>query len=92
MRNAELPIDTALGTSRYRVIDTQVVDTRVGIAPGPTAEHARLLVTCYPCDAIVPGGALRYVVTAIRSERAMNRPQAVSASSSNAQVGALAAR
>jgi sortase A len=31
----------------------------------PTAERVLTLVTCYPFDAIVPGGPLRYVVRAV---------------------------
>ncbi len=50
----------------FSVVDVRVVDSRrVRIALG--ADSARLtLVTCYPFDAIVPGGPLRWVVTADR--------------------------
>ena len=48
----------------YRVIDTQVIDSRtIGILDNPDPDQL-LLVTCYPFDAIMPGGPLRYVVTA----------------------------
>ncbi len=49
---------------RFRVTSTQVVDSRTtrldpdGVTPG------LILVTCYPFDAIVPGGPLRYLVFA----------------------------
>ncbi|WP_456447756.1 class GN sortase [Thiolapillus sp.] len=49
---------------RYRVQGTAVVDekdTRILRQDGRTVLH---LVTCYPFDALVPGGPLRYVVTA----------------------------
>jgi len=48
----------------YRVIDAQVVhetDTRV-LQPSQSAMLT--LITCYPFDAVVPGGPLRYVVRA----------------------------
>ncbi len=49
---------------RYRVTGIDVVDARMTrILAGP-GHPSLLLVTCYPFDAIVPGGPLRYVVTA----------------------------
>ena len=48
----------------YTVADTQVVhetDTRV-LQPSQSAMLT--LITCYPFDAVVPGGPLRYVVRA----------------------------
>ncbi len=49
---------------RYQVESVGVVDrTDVGIA-GTTADTRLTLVTCYPFDAIRPGGPLRYVVVA----------------------------
>jgi sortase A len=48
----------------YRVTGTQVVDKH-DMHVLRHSDHARLtLVTCYPFDAIVPGGPLRYVVVA----------------------------
>lgn len=49
----------------YVVGSTRVVDTR--IEPGfqhSAADSRLILVTCYPFDAIEPGGPLRYVVEA----------------------------
>lgn len=92
VRNDDLAIETAHGTFRYRVTDLQVIDSRNGIFAGPAAENALLLVTCFPFDAILPGGPLRYVVTAVPSTRGMNQPQAVSRSSSTAHGDALAVR
>jgi sortase A len=56
--------DAAGMAHRYRVIETHVVDAkRVGLEAG--GETPRLaLVTCYPFDAVSPGGPLRYVVFA----------------------------
>lgn len=51
----------------YKVDSFDIVDTRQhpvwAISP---ARDEIQLVTCYPFDAIVPGGPLRYIVTAVR--------------------------
>lgn len=61
----EIVVETAAGsTQRYLVLDSQIVDDRtasIGLADG---EDQLVLVTCYPFDTIVPGGPLRYVVSA----------------------------
>jgi sortase A len=50
----------------FRVVDTRVVDSRRARI-SLQADGARMtLVTCYPFDAVVPGGPLRFVVTAER--------------------------
>jgi sortase A len=64
-RGDEIVIESADGRHhRYVVASTRVVDRRdVGVAA--EAGDTRLtLVTCYPFDAIRPGGPLRYVVVA----------------------------
>ena len=49
---------------RFRVTATRVVDARTTrLDPGGDTP-ALILVTCYPFDAIVPGGPLRYLVFA----------------------------
>ena len=49
---------------RYEVIETRIVDSRTTrIESSPINPHL-VLVTCYPFDAVLPGGSLRYVVTA----------------------------
>ena len=52
----------------YRVIETQVIDSRTTSIVNNPDRHQLLLVTCYPFDAILPGGPLRYVVTAEKLE------------------------
>lgn len=50
---------------RYRVAETRVVDARrqtLRIAP---EAGALIMITCYPFDAVNPGGPLRYVVVAV---------------------------
>lgn len=54
----------------YRVTETRVVDQHDLSVLRPTADAQLTLITCYPFDAVRPGGPLRYVVIA--------RPQAMS--------------
>ena len=49
---------------RYQVEDLQIIDTRYGSVAMPSTGKWLVLVTCYPCDALNPGGTQRYVVTA----------------------------
>lgn len=49
---------------RFVVTDIRIVDSRRSRI-ALDADHARVtLVTCYPFDAVVPGGPFRYVITA----------------------------
>ena len=60
-----IALETRDGTQRhYRVRDIAVVDVHALRLPRDTAVPTLTLVTCYPFDALVPGGPLRYVVTA----------------------------
>jgi len=54
------------GTSRYQVVEITIVNARHARIEARTDRQALVLVTCYPFDAVVPGGPLRYVVTAER--------------------------
>ena len=47
----------------YEVIGSHVVDSRRGALTLDTDDAFLSLVTCYPFDAIDPGGPMRYVVT-----------------------------
>ena len=58
-------IERADGTrTSYHVRDIAILDARRLVLPRDTELSTLTLVTCYPFDAIVPGGPLRYVVTA----------------------------
>ena len=58
----ELVLDGTHSHTRYTVTSTRVVDQRQFQI---SANGNRLvLITCYPFDAIVPGGPLRYIVEA----------------------------
>jgi len=52
------------GGHHYRVRDVFVADVRSLRIPRDTPVPTLTLVTCYPFDALVPGGPLRYVVVA----------------------------
>lgn len=50
---------------RFRVVSQSVIDSRYqGLAPADPSQL--ILITCYPFNGLVPGGPLRYVVTAHR--------------------------
>ena len=71
LRNLEpghrLTIESFSGaTTDYEVIGLNVVDSRKGSLLLDTDDAVLTLVTCYPFDAVDPGGPLRYVVTARR--------------------------
>jgi sortase A len=60
-----LIIERADGTRvRYRVRETAIVDVHVLAIERDTLAPTLTLVTCYPFDALVPGGPLRYIVSA----------------------------
>jgi len=50
---------------RYEIIDIDIVDSRTARIRSASDRSSLVLVTCYPFDAIRPGGPLRYVVTAV---------------------------
>ncbi len=61
-----LELETTDGAShRYRVESTRVVDHRDLRALADAPGRVLTLVTCYPFDAVAPGGPLRYVVRAV---------------------------
>ena len=49
--------------ARFRVQELEVVDSRYSAIRTEHRATALVLMTCYPFDAIAPGGPLRYVVT-----------------------------
>ncbi len=48
----------------YTVEDTAVLDSRTDKLFNHQSDNRLVLITCYPFDALVPGGPLRYVVMA----------------------------
>jgi sortase A len=52
------------GEVRYRVEGAEVFDTRNSRLVDHDGSDRLLLVTCYPFDSLVPGGPLRYAVSA----------------------------
>lgn len=59
-----IEVSGAAGRRGYVVSAMHVLDSRRERLPPAHAGDELLLVTCYPFDAIVPGGPLRYVVEA----------------------------
>jgi sortase A len=60
-----LTIESSEGIKHvYEVIGLDIVDSRKGRLLLDTEAAMLSLVTCYPFDAVVAGGPLRYVVTA----------------------------
>ncbi|HET8942649.1 MAG TPA: class GN sortase [Rudaea sp.] len=60
-----IEIDGAAGRRSYRVVSMRIVDSRDMRLANADSIDALVLVTCYPFDAIVPGGSQRYVVEAL---------------------------
>jgi len=61
-------LETADGVvSRYDVVDIDVVDARRSVIVLDADDAMLSLVTCYPFDALEPGGPMRYVVSARRT-------------------------
>ncbi len=61
----EIVVERAGGAvRRFRIRDAYVADQRSLRIPRDTDVPTLTLVTCYPFDAIAPGGPLRYVVVA----------------------------
>ena len=65
----EVLLEAAAGPPRrYRVTETAVVDFHDNRPLAASLKPTLALITCYPFDAIVPGGPLRYVVRAAAPE------------------------
>lgn len=62
-----LHLDGPQGGSDYQVTGSRILDSRHERIPAADSMDGLWLVTCYPFDAIVPGGPLRYVVQARRT-------------------------
>jgi sortase A len=62
---AELILQTEDGNDhRYRVVEEFVFDTRNERLASVPAVSTLTLLTCYPFDAVIPGGPLRYAAIA----------------------------
>lgn len=63
----ELEVELADGgRARYRVRESLVVDRAHSRVLAPTDEEVLTLITCWPFDALAPGGRQRYVIRAHR--------------------------
>ena len=62
---SEIRVQSPDGTWRsYVVTDKQIIDARYARLASGDGEAALTLVTCYPFENVVPGGPLRYLVSA----------------------------
>lgn len=91
-RGDRIVLDGVRGSRGYRVSDLRVLDSGGGNAALRSGEDGLVLVTCYPFDAIAAGGPLRYVVSAIAEDAAIELPSAVGESARRARDTAIAAR
>lgn len=65
-----IEVQTAHGAlMSYRVLGSSVVDGRLPLHISENHKNLLLLITCYPFDALMPGGPLRYVVMAEMTDR-----------------------
>lgn len=65
----ELFLETRSGAQqRFQVERAEVLHEREAGVMEPTGRAELTLITCYPFDAVVPGGPLRYVVKAIAAD------------------------
>jgi sortase A len=63
--------------ARFRVEALSVVDSRTAVIRSDSSSTALVLMTCFPFDALMPGGPLRYVVSArLADSQAAARPGA----------------
>jgi sortase A len=69
-----LVLETPTGERSYRVTGSRIVDRSETGVLADTDRPTLTLVTCYPFDAVVPGGPLRWVVTAIGDGSAKQSP------------------
>ena len=61
----EIALETpGRAAARFRVRETAVVDARTAVLAAAADARGMVLVTCYPFDAVRPGGPLRYLVLA----------------------------
>ncbi len=66
----EIVVASAKGGRRnYRVVGRQIVKAETAAIALGEQDDRLILITCYPFDAIVPGGPLRYVVTAVATTK-----------------------
>jgi len=62
--NDTIYLQTPGKTVPYQIYDFKIVDSKTFTLTSSSEEQTLVLVTCYPFDAIAPGGSLRYLVYA----------------------------
>jgi len=69
-----ISLQTLAGTEEYAVQNIEVIDSRLQQLVLEPGVHRLSLVTCYPFAALIAGGPLRYVVTALPVARETLKP------------------
>jgi len=59
-----IELQTTAGNWNYRVTGSRIIDTRHQSVTNNGLQDELVLATCYPFDAVIPGGPLRYLVYA----------------------------
>lgn len=81
-RGDTFDIETKQGSIRhFRLVDSRIMHKDQLRTPAVKDLPYVMLVTCYPFDAIVPGGPLRYVVLAVETATPRPKPKAITAAS-----------
>jgi len=62
--NDKIIVQTAEEITHYQVDELMIVDSETFTVPTEQSRQTLILVTCYPFDALTPGGPLRYLVIA----------------------------
>ncbi len=68
---SEIFLQNAHGTWHRYVVDGHAIVHESAAITNTSDTHSLVLVTCYPFDTLLPGGALRYAVYATEQETAM---------------------
>jgi len=69
----EIVIENQLGVRKHFIVNTaDIIDARTTKLAVDYEEAVLTLVTCYPFDALIPGGPLRYVVFATQTQDFVN--------------------
>ncbi len=81
-RGDTFDIETKQGRVRhFRLVDSRIMHKDELRTPAVKGLPYVMLVTCYPFDAVIPGGPLRYVVLAVETATPRPKPGGITAAS-----------
>lgn len=70
-KGQQIRLEASDKTIFYRVIHSEVIDAKTTAIINNADGNILILVTCYPFDAYIPGGSMRYMVIAEKAETAL---------------------